>query len=253
MNRVRSFLVLLACALPAIGCSSQLKLDPEFAARAEELPVNGASSPPAQFAMGSYRVNVGMSSDSTYTFRLFGVEANVDGDWVLHGTLDGADVRAGGFECIGPNEVSPEPNSSRLSLGNKKSMRCEIHDGTRKWSMQFDARASDDGPGTPNRPGSGHSDPSDPRAWDAFLRTPDGQSLRVEWIRRTSMVRINNAGGYYVIADKRIVGALDIGNIGDPHAYIARDAPPDLRPAIAGAMATTYALVAADKHGRHIE
>ncbi|WP_394848478.1 hypothetical protein LZC95_13580 [Pendulispora brunnea] len=214
--------------------------------------MDGASSPPSRFTMGSYRVSVGMDADSTYTFHILGLEANVDGDWVIHGTLEGPDVRGGGFECAGPNDVPPEPNSSRLSLGSKKPIQCDIHDGTRKWSWQF-ARASGEGPGIPNRPESFYSNSSEPMEWDAFLRTRDGQSLRVEWIRRTSMVRINNQWGYYVIADNRIVGAIDVGSIGSPHAYIARDAPPELRPAIAGAMATTYALVAANKPSRRID
>ena len=255
MNRGSLILVALACTLFGIGCSSQLKLDPEFAARADELPVTGASSPPARFTMGGYRVSSTMNADSTYTFHLLGAELNSDGDWRMHGTVDGQDIRGGGFECTGPNDPPVDPNrTSRMTLGSMKPTRCEVHDGTRKWSMRLDITLSDKGPGVPNRPESTPGESDNPRAWDAVLQG-EGQSLQVEWVRGTSIVRTGSSkkGGYYVVANKRIVAAMDIGDIDAPRVYVARDAPAELRPTIAAALATTYSLVSADKHGKHIE
>ncbi|WP_437968723.1 hypothetical protein WMF04_05250 [Sorangium sp. So ce260] len=80
--------------------------------------------------------------------------------------------------------------------------------------------------------------------WDALLRSEDGRVLLVEWAHQTT--RVSNVGGYDVVADGNIVGAVDV-TPGDQRTYIARDAPAALRPAIAMTLAAVHLLVRA--HG----
>lgn len=237
----------LCFSLLLASCSSQLELDPQFASRADNLPmqVPAGALPPEHFTMGPYRVSeVAVHSDASYLLGLGPVEAHIGGNWRMQGSIAGPDLEGGSFECVGPSKPwQSEEKQVHISFG-RAQLGCQVNDGQQKWAMLFDVEFSRTSPNSPAWAEAlrqaQDDEPTDPRDFRAILRTEEGRLLAVEWAHQT--VRAGNVGGYYVRVEGNIVAAVDVSNVGMPKAYLARDAPAELRPAIAATMATVYLL-----------
>ncbi|WP_437498641.1 hypothetical protein [Sorangium sp. So ce1099] len=246
---LRALLMVWLCA----GCSASLELDPKLAPRAEELPMEepGGFFPPEYIRIGPYRVSaIDFERDGSFAMKVSSVKGTFGGDWRLRATMTGPDMPAGSIDCAGPrNPWKNRGKDERLGVGTIQ-LGCHLNDGTRTWAMRFDVDLNSTWPQEPEwvpewlktmrklrRPKPEKRELLD---WDALLRSEDGRVLLVEWAHQT--VRPSNVGGYYVVADGNIVGAVDI-TPGYQRTYIARDAPPALRPAIAVTLAAIHLLV----------
>lgn len=232
------------------GCSMQL--DPKFAPRAEELPVQspGGFFPPEYIRIGPYRVTaIDREDEGSFALKVSSVKGSFGGDWRLRATMTGPDMPAGSIYCAGPrNPWNHRGRYERSGLGTIQ-LGCHLNDGARAWAMRFDINLNSTWPQEPEwvpewlktmrklmPPKKERREPLD---WDALLRSEDGRVLLVEWAYQNP--RVTNVGGYYVVADGSIVGAVDVTS-GGQCAYIARDAPAALRPAIAVTIAAIHLL-----------
>ncbi|WP_437571643.1 hypothetical protein [Sorangium sp. So ce542] len=230
------------------GCV-QLELDPKFAPRAEELPTERPSGffPPEYLRIGPYRVTAidYERSRGVALMKLGSAKVSHDSRWRLRAAMTGPDMPAGSIDCAGPRD--PWRNRGSRQLG------CRLHDGTRAWAMRFDVELKTTWPKEPDwvpewvkemrKIGGPKPEPRALLDWDALLRSEDERVLWVEWAHQT--VRPSNVGGYYVLADGSILGAVDI-TPGSRRSYIARDAPSALRPSVAVTVAAIHLLVEVD-------
>ncbi|WP_437732155.1 hypothetical protein [Sorangium sp. So ce1335] len=237
------------------GCSMQL--DPKFAPRAEELPVESPWGffPPEYIRIGPYRVTaIDFEREGSFALKVSSVEGSFGGDWRLRATMTGPDMPAGSIYCAGPSGPwNHRGRYERSGLGTLQ-LGCHLNDSARAWAMQFDVNLNSTWPReqepewlkTIRKLGPRKQEWHDPMDWDALLRSEDGRVLLVEWAYQNP--RVTNVGGYYVVADGSIVGAVDV-TPGGQRAYIARDAPAALRPAIAVTLAAIHLLVAVHPRG----
>ncbi|WP_434041484.1 MULTISPECIES: hypothetical protein [Sorangium] len=246
---LRALLMGWLCA----GCGAQLELDPKLAPRAEELPMETPDGffPPEYIRIGPYRVTaIDFEREGSFALKVSSVKGSFGGDWRLRAAMTGPDMPAGSIYCTGPS--NPWMNRGKyehLGVGTLQ-LGCHLNDGTRAWAMRFDVDLNSTWPQEPEwvpewLKAMRKLWPSKPDRrllldWDALLRSEDGRVLLVEWAHQT--VRPSNVGGYYVMTDGNIVGAADV-TPGYGRTYIARDAPPALRPAVAVTLAAIHMLV----------
>ncbi|GAC1351971.1 MAG: hypothetical protein NVSMB1_10190 [Polyangiales bacterium] len=241
-------LAFLLGALPLASCSIHLKLDPSFALRAEELPMDTYVGvfPPKNFAVGAYHVSeVSLETDTNFTLALGSVEAHFGGNWRLHGGITGPNMKQGAFDCTGPGAPWEDPaRHIHVSFGGEARLGCNFRDSSQSWSLLFDVefRQNENVPewarkmeqagwGTPYR---------DPRDTRSVMVGDDGRVIFIDWARQHEVLRSVNTAGYYLRVANDIVAAVDVSALGAPHAYVARDAPLELRPQIVAAIAMVY-------------
>ncbi|WP_437815214.1 hypothetical protein [Sorangium sp. So ce1078] len=202
---------------------------------------------------GPYRVTaIDLDHDGSLALKVNSVKGSLGGDWWLRAAMTGPDMPAGTIDCAGPS--NPWNNGGRHERSGLRTLQlgCHLNDGARAWAMRFDVELNSTGPQEPEwlkttrKLGPRKEERRNSLDWDALLRSEDGRVLLVEWAHQTT--RVSNVGGYYVVADGNIVGAVDV-TPGDPRTYIARDAPAALRPAIAVTLAAVHLLVRAHSGG----
>ncbi|WP_437725579.1 hypothetical protein [Sorangium sp. So ce861] len=199
--------------------------------------------PPEYLRIGTYRVTaIDYDRDRGVALSFGSVKGSYDSGWRLRAAMTGPDMPAGSIDCAGPSD--PWRHRDARQLG------CRLNDGSRAWAMRFDVDLSSTWPQEPEwvpewvkemrKLGGPKPEKRELLDWDALLRGEDGRVLLVEWAHQT--VRPTNVGGYYVLADGSIIGAVDI-TPGHQRTYIARDAPSALRPSIAVTAAAIHLLV----------
>lgn len=241
IRRVKRLLLVLCLGMLLSGCSLGIDLPPEFAARADELPMDVPAGffPPAELKAGPYEVyDIRQKKQSELRLVLGPVSAQVGGTWTLK-----AKVRGGAeatIVCVGPPEYWDPDRTVDIKVG-RTALGCQMKVKGEEWSFLYGVELdqSMDLPGWVKA--LSRTQPqkkTDKRDLDAIVVGPESKSFTVEWAHQT--VRIAGQGGYFVYLDGVQVGAIDVTALGAPKLYLARDTPEAMVPAVVTAMLTAY-------------
>ena len=208
------------------------------------MSVPAGTLPPSQFKVGAYELkDVAAKRQASVELGLGPVEAKIGGNWKLQAKVAGP--TEGNIQCVGPTDWWKNPDKQvHISIGQAK-LGCRLDVDGKEWTMLFDVDLNQSGPDVPEwvtaLRSANDDGPKDARDWDAVVVDASGRGFSLEWAHQT--VRVGNVGGYYAYVDGKIMGAVDVTILGAPKAYVARDAPNDLEPALVTAMAAAYLIV----------
>lgn len=242
------FSLLIAASSLATSCMPRVELDPAFAPRAAEVPMNEVYGffPPKDFIVGPYQVSdVSYRADQGFTLALGAVDLTSNGAWHLGARIDGPGLQAGSLDCSGPVKPWETARNIHVSLGGEARLGCKITNGKDDWSLLYDFEVAPDATAPAwaealRRLDQGTSEQETNRV-TSVLVGPGGRVVRIEPARQKGVVSANVRGFNFRIGDD-IVAVLDVSAIGAPHAFMARDLASELRPTVAMGMAAVYVV-----------
>lgn len=219
------------------GCALKIRLNPEFAARAVELPmeVEGGIAPYSYFRLGAYRVKRITFEQKAPACTELGIRicSGEYGPWRKTADIEAPGEPTRRLHCSGPPHGERD-GKPEWQAGMSFPMQCSIAGPAGTLEMDINKRAAEP-----------RLTVEEIRAGEpmiAIAKTAAGGELRVVRILPPKGVLYNaDMRGYYVRQGGVAWGAVETTQ-GVHRAWLARDTPPELREPVTFALITMYAV-----------
>jgi hypothetical protein len=234
---MRLAVTVVLAAVFMTGCALRIQLNPAFAARAEELPmeVENGAAPLTYFRLGSYRVKrITLEQQEPACVELgLRICSGEYGPWQRTADIEAPRQPSRRLMCDGPPHEQRN-GKPEWHAGVSFPMRCSIDSAAGTFQMDIDKRAAEP------RLTFEEIQAGEPHV--ALAKTAAGGELRVVRILPPKGVFYNaDMRGYYVRQGDVTLGAVET-TPGVHRAWIARDMAPELRESVSFALLTMYAV-----------